>query len=408
MPDIKKPRGIRRDRHCHRCRAQNIKCDLNRPRCQSCQQSDQPCQYPRRVIWMGEKKTTLQEGSTSPTPSPQGSIEPSPEACVSHKGTSINVYGFVDLLSDFYQEIQSSQRDLPDEAIQLIPRILSFARSRLRGENNGAIQSHVVALTNLSKVIESLHPVALFGIATFAMFEVCCGSFGAWHCHLHGARSLLDLHCRDKADMDSLVSQIPGLADVLAYLVWFDVTGALVQERDLIFDYWHRGILSPAFFDSVGCPADTFELYAQLVTRGLKSVLELSSLAMDQVLRLGAGDSTDRGLATVVYRCAGAMVAFSRAGDGNDEDRISTIHSNTITSMVDRVCGAISAIPTTSRFYVHMATPIYLTGMHATTSRQCDILRQYWRNCRQCEFPRYPDAQEQSECRWRKRLICGG
>lgn len=325
---------------------------------------------------------------------------------VNNKEIPINLYGFIDLLSHFYQEIKTSKQGLPNEAIQLISRTLTFARSRLEGaEDKDLIQSHLVALSNLSKVIESAHPIALFGIATFAMFEVCCGSFGHWHRHLHGARSLLDLHCREKAELDSLTHCIPGLADVMAYLLWWDVTGALVRGDELIFEDWHRGILSSAFFESVGCPPDTFGLFVQLVKGDSDAnVLDLSSRAMEQILRIEAGDSTDRSLAAAVYRCAGSIEAFSRAGK-NIESSESTMHFGVISSMVGKVCNAISRIPTTSRFYVHLATPAFLAGMHVSTSEQCEVLRGYWRNCRLCEFPRYPDAEEQCERRWRCRLM---
>lgn len=410
MAKVKKPRGIRRDRHCHRCRARGVKCDLNRPRCQPCQRNDQAYHYPQRVVWMGERTASAQKHPASPI------LQVQSHADQGHQPHSrlntdipINLYGFINLLSDLYREMRSTQQDAPDEAIQLISRTLSFARSRLQGDNNkGAIQSHLVALTNLSKVIESAHPIALFGIATFAMFDVCCGSFGEWHCHLHGARSLLDLHCSSKTELDSLINRTPGLADVLVYLVWFDVTGALVQDRALIFEDWHRKILCSTFFNSVGCPPDTFHLYANLAERYTeRNTLELSSLAINQVLLLDGGDSTDRNLAAVVSRCAGAIVAFSRAALNNTNDSTSTVHSSVISAMVDRVCGAVSRIPVTSRFYVHMATPVYLAGMHATSNSQCDVLRAYWRNCQQCEFPRYPDAREQCERRWRSRSICG-
>lgn len=412
---VKKPRGIRHDRHCQSCRSKGIKCDLNRPRCQPCLQSGVACHYPRRVVWMEEKKeSTTPKIASNPSSSLPSKTSPV-STCLSPSNPTtkdaqkpqpntipINLYGFIDMLSHYYQEIKSSNSDLPDEAIQLISRTLSFARSRLEGnDDKQSIQSHLVALSNLSKVIDSGHPIALFGIATFAIFEVCCGSFGKWTRHLQGARSLLDLHCRNKSELDNLTRRIPGLADVLAYLVWFDVTGALVSDCGLMFDDWHRGILTPAFFGSVGCPGDTFDLFARLVKGDCDNTLDLCSLAMDQVLALDS-DSTDRGLAVVVYRGAGAIVAFSRAGEN---DNRSTIHPNTISSIVDRVCDAISRMPATSRFYVHLATPAFLTGMHACTRAQCEVLRGYWRNCQSCEFPRYPDGEEQCERRWRSRSI---
>jgi hypothetical protein len=307
------------------------------------------------------------------------------------------------MLSHYYQEIKSNNSDLPDEAVQLISRTINFARSRLEGhDDKQSLQSNLVALSNLSKVIDSGHPIALFGIATFAIFEVCCGSFGKWTRHLQGARSLLDLHCRNKSELDNLTQRIPVLGDVLAYLVWFDVTGALVRDSGLMFDDWHREILTPVFFDSVGCPHDTFELFVRLA-KGDVGGLDLCALAMDQVLALDS-DSSDRTLAVTVYRGAGSTVAFNRAGDTHDVN--STIYSRTISSMVGRVCDALARLPTTSRFYVHLATPAFLTGMNACTLAQCAVIREYWRNCQSCEFPRYPDGEAQCERRWRSRSIC--
>jgi hypothetical protein len=404
MARVKKPRGIRHDRDCYRCKVRGVKCDLNRPRCQSCLQGGEACQYPQRVVWVEDNKT---KHSASPEPKPSISHIHNEQlpATETTKPTSVNLYGFIDLLGTFYQQICSSSRDIPEEGVQLISRTLSFARSRIEDAGNKeSIQSHLVALTNLSQVIESAHPIALFGIATFAMFEVCGGSFGNWHCHLQGARSLLDLHCQHKSSLDDLCGEISGLADVLAYLVWFDVTGALVRESSLIFDDWHRETLGVEFFDSVGCPADTFELFVYLAKHhngeGI-GALDFSSRAMAQILQLDAGDSSDRSLATTVYRGAGAIMAFCRAVRLEDQGHSTLYHLGVVSSMVDRVCEAIAKIPSTSRFYVHLATPAYLTGMQASTAKQRDIIRNYWRNCQSCEFPRYPDAEAQCERRWR-------
>ncbi|KAI3097345.1 transcriptional regulator family: Fungal Specific TF [Penicillium roqueforti] len=401
---VKKPRGIRHDRDCGRCKARGLKCDLNRPRCQACVQGGEACNYPQRVVWVDDKKKPKSPKSTSPqTPNDQ-----SPNVEV-YKSASINLYGFVDLLDTFCQQIQSSSRDIPEEGIQLISRTLNFARSRIQDANNKeSLQSHLVALTNLNQVVQSAHPIALFGIATFAMFEVCCGSFGNWHCHLQGARSLLDLHCQHKADLDNLCGEISALADILAYLVWFDVTGALVRESPLIFEDWHRETLTIGFFDSVGCPADTFDLFVYLAKHRNGNgtcAMDLCARAIAQTLQLNSGDLTDRHLAATVYRGAAAIMAFGRAGMATGGDSsASTYQSNVVSSMVDRACQAIAEIPSTSRFYVHLATPAYLIGMSASITRQCEIIRGYWRNCQSCEFPRYPDAEAQCERRWR---ICG-
>ncbi|KAJ5114993.1 Protein of unknown function DUF3468 [Penicillium alfredii] len=409
MAKFKKPRGIRHDRDCRRCKLKGIKCDLNRPRCQACLQGGAACYYPQRVVWMEEKSTRGSSLKSIPRSwKPQTTLDVVNTHRISSHYPAVNLYSFVDLLADFYQQIQSRSGSIPDDAIQLIFRTLSFARSRLHDANHDhSIQSHVVALTNLRKLIESADPIALFGIATFAIFEVCCGSFGNWHCHLQGAHSLLDLHCRNTADFYELCRGTPGLAEVLAYLVWFDATGALVRDSHLIFEDWHRDTLLPSFFDSVGCPPDTFQLFVYLVKQEESSIsgsVDLSARAMDQILRLDSGESSDRGLAAIVYRCAGAIVAFSRAGSPVDH-AATTVHANVISSMVDRVCEAIARIPTTSRFYVHLATPAYLTAKHACTATHYEVLRAYWQNCRRGDFPRYPDAQAQCERRWCSRVI---
>ncbi|KAJ6157759.1 Protein of unknown function DUF3468 [Penicillium chermesinum] len=406
----KKPRGVRKDRHCHQCRLKGAKCDLNRPTCQLCQQTGASCRYPHRVKWMTDtnlkpdvKDHTARKGASQVQRIPNKNSSKCPPT---DSSSPINLYGFIDLISHFYQDIQTSSQDLPDETIQLISRTLNFAKSRLQGPDWQSIQSHLVALTNLSQVIESGHPIALFGIATFAIFEVCCGPFGQWHRHLHGARSLLDIHCRSKGDIGRLASQMPGLTDVLAYLVWFDVTGALIRESDLIFDDWHREIMSSQFLASVGCPPDTFELLAHLSKPGTSlDSTDLSARAMEQTLCLDSSDGTDRGLTALIYRCTAAMGALGILIAGKGEGSPSARYENVISSLVDRVCGAISKIPRSSQFYVHLATPAYLTGVYASQTQQCEILRSYWRSCRLCDFPRYPDAQHQCEVRWRNRMI---
>lgn len=210
---------------------------------------------------------------------------------------------------------------------------------------------------------------------------------------------MLNIHCSEKTELDSLTERVPGLADVLAYLLWFDVTGALVQGGGLIFEDWHREVLSTSFFESVGCPADTFGLFVDLVKGDLdQNVLGLCSKAIEQVLQIDGGESSDRSLAATVYRCAGSIEAFTRARNhaGNEED----LHASMTASMVSKMCDAITRIPTTSRFYVHLATPAFLSAVHVTSAEHREVLRGYWRNCRLCEFPRYPDAEQQCERRW--------
>ena len=133
----KKPRGIRHDRDCGRCKVRGIKCDLNRPRCQACLQGGEACNYPQRVVWVDDKKPKRPKGTS---PQIHNAETPNVEA---YKSASINLYGFIDLLDAFCQQIQFSSRDIPEEGIQLISRTLSFARSRVQDANNKESSSHI-------------------------------------------------------------------------------------------------------------------------------------------------------------------------------------------------------------------------------------------------------------------------
>ncbi|KAI9040167.1 uncharacterized protein KD926_008490 [Aspergillus affinis] len=363
---------------------------------------------------------------TTQLPTPSTKIPASNNKTQPH--TPIGLHGFVDLLANCYYRIRASQRGFPIEAIELIAHTLEFARARINGAKQQqhptsstltSIQLNVAVLMGLSQLVESAHPLALFGIATFAIFEVCSGSFGRWHCHLHGARSLLDLHCRNRADFETLSRRITGLGDVLRYLVWFDTTGALMRGGNLIFDDWHRETLQTSFYESVGCPPETFELFVHLakyhhVERAATlDAVDLAWRAMDQILQSQSTDcTTDRGRAAVVYRYTGAIVAFTRAGCNQStttttNNNISTtmLSSRVVSSMVDKVCEAVAQMDVSSQFYIHMATPVYLTGMNATTEAQCAVFRTYWRNCQLGDFPRYPDGQAQCERRWRNNRV---
>jgi hypothetical protein len=331
----------------------------------------------------------------------------------------MNQYSFVKRLTAFYEQIKSAEgwskgreNYTSNEAIQLVSRIWDFARSRMQGYNNStsgpgeassieSVRYHVAALMGLNEAIESAHPVALFGIATFAFFEVCDGSFGEWQCHLYGARSLLDFHCRSRADLDQLSEEILGLADIVAHLVWFDTMGTIIRgSRGLIFDGWHRETLNDSFFAVVGCPRDTFDLFVTLSKLDVDvEAIDLSVLAMDQLLRLDSADSTDRGRTASAYRCAATIAALGQIGDVASVSR-----SIALASAVDRACDIIASIPTTSGFYIHLAATAYLAGINATTTRQCEVVRAYWQNCRSCDFPHYPDGLSRCEEKWRDRF----
>lgn len=394
-----KPRGIRRDRDCRLCKARGVKCDLNRPRCQPCVQAGLACGYSQRVVWAGERR----KKSSSSASASAGSVI----ACSAN-----NPYSFLRRLTAFYEQVQSTASKNPsDKAGQLVSRVWDFVlarihRSRSSHADTDAVRSHVAALMGLNEAIQEAHPMALFGIATFAFFEVCEGPFGQWQCHLSGARSLLDLHCRCRADLDRLAQQIAGLTEIVAHLVWFDAMGAIIRgSRGLIFDDWHRETtLTESFFAVVGCPADTFALFVALARlQPDMSPLELSLRAMDQLLQLQAhpDDATERGQTANAWRCAAVIAVLGRIRIEDDSYSQTQTRRKTLAAVVDRACQAIASIPPSSGFYVHLAATAYLAGLNATTPAQCDVIRTYWRNCRSGALPYYPDGLERCEERWR-------
>ncbi|CRG86330.1 hypothetical protein PISL3812_03335 [Talaromyces islandicus] len=442
-----KPRGIRRDRDCQSCKDRGIKCDLNRPRCQPCVQSGLPCGgYPQRVVWATEAASRQRRPSESlrssnskaaaspkespPVSRPKSVASGSPSSPVNSAATATTAieaaseatraqypathqYSFIKRLTEFYEqikvaELQSGGSYLSPEAIDLVSRIWDFVRARMQGyvtvgspeqSSMDAVRFHVAALMGLAEAVDKAHPVALFGIATFAFFEVCDGSFGEWQRHLKGARSLLDIHCRSKADLDQLSRDISGLTHIVAHLVWFDTMGAIIRgSRGLIFDDWHRETLMDGFFASVGCPPDTFRLFVALTkTEATIGGLDLSFEAVDQLLHAEPGDSSSvADLTAGAWRCTAAIAILSRIGEASSPSR-----QRALSSAVNQACRAIASIPPTSGIYIHLAATAYLAGINATHPQQCDIVRNYWRNCQASDFPHYPDGQARCEEKWR-------
>ncbi|RFU32116.1 hypothetical protein B7463_g4209, partial [Scytalidium lignicola] len=310
-------------------------------------------------------------------------------------------------------------RYLSDEAIRLVSRIWDFMHARIpeyqsttttttSEETIGSmdtVRHYLAALMVLNETLETANPVALLGITTFAFFEVCDGAFGEWQCHLYGARSLLDHHCRSRRDLDRLSQDIIGLTEIVAHLVWFDAIGAIIRgSTGLIFDDWHRETLDESFFSGVGCPAETFDLFVDLAKVNVATdPLGFSIRAMDQLLKLDL-DGTDRGQSANAYRCTAAIAVLSRMDDVHDINlNISLVNPRCVAlaSAVDRVCEAIALIPLTSRFFTHLAVTAYMAGLNATTVQQCEIVRAYWQNCRSADFTHYLDAQARCEERWR-------
>lgn len=327
------------------------------------------------------------------------------------------------------------------------------------------VKHRLSALAHVNRAIAAANPFAFLGIATFAVFEVCDDTaFGEWQRHLYGARHLLDYHhCRTLADLHRLAAMVPGLLDILARLVWFDVSGAVVHgvvggpikavtneeasgdvfsltvaapaapaapltpaRPGLIFDDWHRQVLlDDEFFATVGVPADACALYVDVAkSRLARRPVQACLRAAEQILRVESGSGlSDWDLSANVARCAAALAALSQAqaarkdmmdidgGPDNDNDSSmaeeDATWESTTAAAVDKLCASLAATPASSRFYIHLAAGAYVGGMQARTRAHCAVIKQYWRNCNLCGISRYPGGLARCEEHWRQIGLLG-
>ncbi|KND88318.1 hypothetical protein TOPH_07079 [Tolypocladium ophioglossoides CBS 100239] len=419
-----KPRGMRRDRDCRSCKSRNVKCDLNRPRCLPCVQAGLPCGgYPQRIVWAGQGSASreLPQRSTSRNEAQAIPESDGPAGLSRGSATTDDQHSFVNRLAAFCHQIISVNgrnhgvnRYLSSEAISLVSHLSDFMQARIESrsaanssggdtgektESVDAARHRLAALVGLNEALREANPFALLAIAAFAFFEVYDSAFGEWQRHLYGARSLLDCHCRSRAELEDLSETVTGLTEIVARLVWFDTLGAIArQTTGLIFDDWHRGILNDAFFKVVGCHEDTFDLFIYVANMDEASnPVGSCILAMEQLLRLDASDSTDWGLSTNAHRCAAAIAVLGRIR----EETTAMSRQSAMASAVERICQIIAATPSSSQFYIHMAVPAYLAGMNATTPQQCDAVRRYWQYCNIARVPRYPGGLARCEEEWR-------
>ncbi|EFW99433.1 hypothetical protein CMQ_7801 [Grosmannia clavigera kw1407] len=335
---------------------------------------------------------------------------------------------------DHYDPCSEYKHALSPETTCLLSDLCMFIQARLEGRDapiatgsssssaNGTFQSsespesldmvrhRLAVLANLNKAIEAANPLAFLGIATFAVLEVCDTTFGEWKCHLYGARYVLDYHrCQSMADLHRLARFVPGLLDILARLVWFDICGAIVRGADadadagLIFEDWHRQVLDHAFFSTIGCPADTCALYvdvarSQIACESVRSCLRVT----EQVLKLQTRSERSSGwdVCADVNRCAAALAVLVQVPDS--EVLLAESREATAAAVVERLCETLAATSSSSPFYIHMALGAYLAGMHARTDEQCRTVRQYWLNCNLSGISRYPGGLARCEAHWRK------
>ncbi|KAH0594774.1 hypothetical protein MHUMG1_07609 [Metarhizium humberi] len=329
---------------------------------------------------------------------------------------------FITSLIAFYQHIISSDGSAADhghylssEAVGLISKLHDLMKARIEGRLAGPFaggdmwdsidtaRHRLAALIGLNEALEAANPFAFLGIAAFAVLEVCDSPFGEWQRHLHGAKSLLDYHCADPPALEQLSHTVTGLTEIVARLVWWDTLGAIARgSKGLIFDDWHRQTLDQSIFEVVGCSADTFDLFSR-VAKGEVATDALSCciLAMDQLAKIDPDESAWV-LSANVNRCASAIAVLAQL-EGTAHDHA----QRAMNSAVERACQLIARMTPSSIYYIHVAVSAYLTGMHATSTRQCQILRAYWHHCNHAGVQRYPDGLAKCEERWRARGLTG-
>lgn len=414
-----------------------------------------PCGgYPQRVIWVGASSSVKEASSPTSAPSStsvrstrlarsQSAISRSSDSGQTPPGRGVSdswsppdrpasspgddaapiswseadQNSFIKPLATLCQQIISldgdalrSNRYLSVEALRLISRLRDFVQARIDGhpvradmwESESLARYRLDALMSLKDTLKATNPFAFIGIAAFAFFEVCDSGFGDWQRHLYGAKSLLDYHCKSRAELDNLSRSVTGLGEMVVRLVWFDTCGSIIRgTTDLIFEDWHRELLNDSFFRTVGCAAETFELFTKVASSEVASSPTNSAfLAIKQLLGLGQGTS-DWDRSADAYRCAAVIAVLTRVGG----EPITLSTQSTISLAVDRTCQIIAATPSSSQFYIHMAVPAYLAGMNATSPQQCDVVRSYWHNCSHAGVRRYPDGLARCEERWKLKAL---
>jgi hypothetical protein len=260
--------------------------------------------------------------------------------------------------------------------------------------------SRSAAINGLNAAIKKNDIEAIFGIVTFAFLGVVESPFGGWQCHLVGARALLDIHCKNRDELNQLYSRVQGLKKAISLLNWYDVIGAVVLRRcKLIFEDWHRADYDSEFFQLVSCPRDTFLLFVKIIDHSMVSEEVSEDIfyhAMDQLLQL-SGNKTDQDLILHdAWICAAAIAVVSRGSEAQNTHR-----KEILKKLLTRSCEIIKLMSPQSPKYRHLAGPAYITGVNASMDDHREVVKQYWVRCKSFPFPLYAGAQAACESHWK-------
>lgn len=426
-----KPRGLRRDRDCYTCRERNVKCDLNRPACTPCVDANLNCAgYPARLVWSTEKNQrsfSTSRASVSPTHGQFPALVRQASKDVLRRTTSTPLLPKVEQssprqYSHFHWGVRAIQKarehskdsvEQPDaeSKVKVLDTVWKFVESYLESTNSTpgvsfelrSLQFKASAIEELKHCINQGMLEAVFATLAFAYFDVSQGSFGLWNQHLQGARSLLDLHCSDKSQLQEACKGLPGLQCAVTLLAWYDITGVIasirgnkVCSRALIFEDWHRDVMDREFFDLIGCTKHTFDALVKVVKSGVATPRSIATFleSLDDVLSSSDVPLTAEShhanmgwkytcLLTTINHC------FPQPVLRHIQD-----------TLVSKICIIINSLIVGSTLYKHFALPVFVAAMNASNPEHLSIIRNYWGYLAACEFPLYPDALAICESHW--------
>ncbi|CAN6602182.1 hypothetical protein TRVA0_002S00782 [Trichomonascus vanleenenianus] len=308
----------------------------------------------------------------------------------------------------------TGSKERNEKKTQVLSTIWKFVSSFLNSSSNTAdpgynfeyrsLQLKAAAIEELKQFINDGIIEAVFAILAFTYFDVCQGTFGGWDRHLMGARSLLDIHCPDAVQLYRKEVENPGLRHALTLLNWYDVMGAVAAgNRPLIFEDWHREIMEPPFFTLVGCPRETFFVFAEAAKKNTLSETDRLSgplwKSLSEVLKIPIKrDISYENHASNCWQYASLLFSISPPGHASTNPEL----NQTIQTLVVNICTSLSCIPQDSAFSQHLAICVYLAGLHARNVIHREMIARYWTYWRSVKFPLYPDALEKCQEQWRR------
>ncbi|EXJ92675.1 hypothetical protein A1O3_01227 [Capronia epimyces CBS 606.96] len=422
-----KPRGVRRDRDCLTCKRRQVKCDLNRPGCEICKDAGLKCQgYRVTVKWVDDGKqqrgaprpskrsrrttttttTTTTITASSDTTSPRSSVDDVDIQSINWTTDISSALQYFAAKLDLGRcQSALSPTSAPSPNTDDMSDIWKFAWKRTAShvgrpdknvnDDDDPQFLHLAALSALSRMVRAGHIFAIFGITTFAFLDVREGPFGDWGRHLQGARALLNIHCGNLAEFTQVCDSTPGLQQAVSLLNWYDVMGSVVhQDRQLVFDAFHREYMDDSLFELTGCERETFQLYINVVHRREPHSFDMEKLyhlTVIQLLKLQTQhddqDSSQQSLIRDAWRLGAVLACVGRSAFSSECLLI-------VTMVIDKLCTIISTIRQNNEAYLHLALPVYLIGVHGTKDKHQAQVKLYWSffNCR--KVPEYPHAQE--------------